>query len=90
MVQQTTFKFNLGDVVTDKVTKFEGAIVGRGDHISGCNTYGVQSAALKDGLPSDVKWFDEPRLTATGRSLEIIDAREVRTGADSVPQRTHQ
>jgi hypothetical protein len=89
MAVSKEFKFALGDVVRDKVTEFEGAIVSRGDHISGCNTYGIQPTQLKDGAPQDTKWFDEPRLIATGRSLGIVDNRTVRTGADSIPQRTH-
>ncbi len=44
------FKYQLGDRVKDKVTKFTGIIVGRGDHISGCDTYGVQTETLKDGM----------------------------------------
>lgn len=82
------YKFELGQVVRDKVTKFEGAIVGRSEHISGCDTFGVQPDTLKDGAPQDVRWFDEPRLEATGRALPIVDERAVRTGADSVPQST--
>lgn len=84
------FKFSIGEYVRDRVTGFEGAIMSRADHISGCDTYGVQPTQLKDGTPQDTKWFDEPRLESTGRSLSTIDDRAVKTGADSIPQRTHQ
>ena len=70
------------------VTGFEGAITGRSNHISGCDTFGVTPLELKDGAPQDTRWFDEPRLKSTGRSLPIVDEREARTGADSIPQST--
>ncbi len=81
----SSFRFGLGEIVKDKVTGLEGPIVSRGDHISGCSTYGIQPSTLKDGLPLAVKWFDEPRLTDTGRSMPIVDERDDRTGADTTP-----
>lgn len=85
MAVAKTFKFELGATVRDKVTDFEGVVVGRGDHISGCDTYGLQSRVLKDGVPQDMKWFDEPRLVLVDSTPNlIVDEREERTGADSV------
>ena len=82
------YAFELGQFVKDKVTGFTGIVIGRSNHISGCDTFGVQPATLKDGAPQDCKWFDEPRLQATGKSMDIVDTRAKRTGADSVPQAT--
>lgn len=84
------FKLELGQFVRDKVTGYEGCITSRAEHISGCDTYGVQPQTMKDGVPQDPKWFDEPRLESTGKSLAIVDERpqERRTGADSIPQTT--
>lgn len=75
--------------MAQRMAEDEGVIVGRAEHISGCDTYGVVCKTLKDGAPQAATWLDEPRLTATGERLPIIDDREVRTGADDVPQRTH-
>lgn len=84
------FKFNVGDRVKDRVTGFQGIVIGRSDYISGCDTYGVQPERLKDGIPQDTKWFDDPRLILVEAGvLKAFDTREVRTGADSVPQATH-
>ena len=84
-----TFKFERGDRVKDRVTGFKGVIVSRGDHISGCNTYGVQPEQLKDGAPQESKWFDEPRLELVKSGvIRGVDERELRTGADSIPQST--
>lgn len=92
MVKTDPFKFERGDRLRDKVTRFEGICVSRGDHISGCNTYGLQPTELKDGAPQDCKWFDEPRMEAVAGSVRLfeVDTRIDRTGPDSVPQRTNQ
>jgi hypothetical protein len=79
------FKFELGQTLRDKVTGFEGVVIARGDHISGCDTYGLQSRSLKDGHPSDSKWFDEPRVELVADTPQLfLDTREEKTGADSV------
>lgn len=84
-----SFRFDLGMTLRDKVTGFEGVVVGRGDHLSGCDTYGLQSKQLKDGLPTDVKWFDEPRVELIDAPKLTVDERDVRTGADSaIPSAT--
>jgi hypothetical protein len=93
MAKTGDYKFDRGDRLRDKVTKFEGICVSRGDHISGCNTYGLQPTELKDGAPQETKWFDEPRMETVPGSVNMladVDTRAVRTGADSVPRRTNQ
>jgi hypothetical protein len=83
------FRFSLGDLIRDKVTGFEGICVGRANHISGCDTYGVQPRGLKDGNAIEHKWYDDPRLElVTAGALTGIDPREARTGADSTPTAT--
>jgi hypothetical protein len=83
------FQFSMGDRVKDKVTQFSGIVTGSADHVSGCDTYGVQAQELKDGLPTDAKWFDEPRLELVeAGAIPLIDPREDRTGADGVPGST--
>jgi len=56
------FKFNLGDEVMDRITGFRGIITCRSQWISNCNTYGVMSRDLKDGVPMERQYFDEPNL----------------------------
>ena len=56
------FKFNNGDEVKDRTTGFIGIIRARGDYLTGCNRYGVQSIKLKDNKPADWVWFDEAEL----------------------------
>ncbi len=52
----------LGSKVKHIITGFEGIVTGRTEWLTGCSTYGVRSASLKDGLPSDAVWFDEVEL----------------------------
>ena len=61
-MQNNDFKFNLGDLVADIVTGFSGIVVVRCQWLNNCNTYGVQSVKLKDGVPRERIYFDEPQL----------------------------
>jgi heat shock protein HspQ len=56
------FKFNLGDVVTDKITGYKGVVTCRSQWLNGCNTYSVKCQKLKDDKPIDSQHFDEPQL----------------------------
>lgn len=57
------FKFNLGDVVQDSITKYEGVVTSQTRWLNGCVTYHVQSMELsKDGTPQKLVGFDEPQL----------------------------
>ena len=60
--KEPKFKFFLGDEVSDTITGYKGIVVCRSQWIYNCNTYGVRSTELKDGLPMDDKFFDEPQL----------------------------
>ena len=68
--KEPNFKFNLGDVVRDTITGFEGVIVSRTQWLYNCNTYGVKSRELKDGKPQDAVYFDEPQL-------ELVSEKEL-------------
>lgn len=56
------FKFNLGDKVKDNITGYTGVVICQSCWINGCNTYGVRSQELKDGLPQEAQFMDEPQL----------------------------
>jgi len=71
------FKFDLGDEVRDIVTGFSGIIVSRSQWIHNCNTYGVKSKELKDGIPMANQWFDEP-------ALEVIKKKVVKEKRDTI------
>ena len=56
------FKFQLGSVLKDKITGFEGVAVARDEWLTGCVRYGLQATKLKDGKPLNVQWLDEINL----------------------------
>jgi len=56
------FTFNLGDIVKDQITGFQGAIISRSDWYNGCVRYLVQPQELKDQRPVEPDWIDEPQL----------------------------
>lgn len=60
--KEPEFKFDLGDKVRDKITNFEGVLIGRHQWLNNCNTYSVKPTTLKDGAPQDSCSFDEPQL----------------------------
>ena len=55
-------RFELGEVVKDNVTGFEGVVLARTEYFTGCNHYGLSSQTLKDGKPLEWEWLDETRL----------------------------
>jgi len=67
------FKFNLSEVLRDKVTSFEGLVMARTEYATGCIQYGLAKMGLnKDGGIDDWLWFDEIRLTPKGKHLESM------------------
>jgi hypothetical protein len=67
------FKFELGEIVKDKVTGFSGVIRIRSQYLTGCNTYGLQSQKLdKDSVPGNWQYFDEFLLEKIKGSKKIV------------------
>jgi hypothetical protein len=59
---------NLGKKAKDKVTGFEGIIVGKTSYLFGCNSYGITPAAA-EGKVNDTCWFDEGRIEILGDGI---------------------
>ncbi len=55
-------KFELGEVLKDKITGFEGVAMARSEYFTDCIHYGLCSTSLKDGKPMEWEYFDETRL----------------------------
>ena len=72
------FIFKLGVKAKDKITGFESIIIGRADHITGCNTYGLKPKIDKDGKVQDSEWFDEGTIEviAKGITEKEVKAKE--------------
>ena len=74
------FIFELGVKAKDKLTGFEGIIISRADHITGCNTYGLKGKLDKDGIPQDAEWFDEGMIKKTGKGIKPNSVKGVDDG----------
>jgi hypothetical protein len=55
----------LGKKARDKITGFEGIIIGKAEYLFGCTQYGLAPEA-KDGKCPESLWFDEGRVEVTG------------------------
>lgn len=55
-------EITLGQKVKDTITGMEGIAVCRTEWMNGCVRIGVQVQQLKDGVPVDVQYVDEPQL----------------------------
>ena len=55
-------EIKLGDKVKDTITQFAGTVVAITTYLHGNTRIGIQSSELKDGVPTDLAWFDESRF----------------------------
>ncbi len=74
------FKFTLGIKAKDKITGFEGIIIGRGDYLTGCNTYGLKPKVDKEGKTQKLEWFDEGTIEKTGKGITIASVAAPKKG----------
>jgi hypothetical protein len=58
---------NIGDEVKDQVTGTKGIALSRTEFLYGCVRVGVQIQKLKDKIPGDLIYFDEPQLIIVTR-----------------------
>jgi len=66
------FKFQLGEILKDKVTGFIGVVLGRTEYATGCIQYGLINRNLnKDGELPNWQWLDQVRLVSTGKKVKI-------------------
>ena len=81
-------KVQLGDRARDRVSGFQGIVVGRSEYLIGCTHICLQPEGADDGKLKDSAWFDEPRLevVATGvhPQSSFIDAGTAETGGPSL------
>lgn len=74
------FIFELGIKAKDKLTGFEGILIGRADHITGCNTYGIKGKLDKEGNPQEAVWFDEGMIKKIGKGIKPNSVKSVDDG----------
>lgn len=68
---------NLGKKAKDKVTGFEGIIIGKIEYLTGCDQYGLTPPA-KDGKCEPCQWFDHRRVEILGEGVSIEEVAETK------------
>jgi len=70
-------KFQLGDVLKDVVTGYEGVVLAITHYYTGCVHYCLQSRKLdKDGKERTWESYDESRLVIAGKAVQLPGRRE--------------
>ncbi len=81
------FKFELGQVLKDIITGFEGVAVARTQYHTGCVRYSLQSQKLtKEGATKTWDDFDEITLVATKKKSICLAKKEVKIKKPGGPQ----
>lgn len=79
--EENSMKFEMGEVVKDRVTGFKGVILAQSLYFTGCRHYGLCAQGLKDERPIPWEWFDETRLVKVkGAKKVVMKPREERSG----------
>ena len=66
------WKFQLGAIVEDILTGYQGAVMARTQYLTGCDTYGVGMKSLdKDGKLPKWEWLEEQRLRLVKHAMPI-------------------
>lgn len=63
---------NLGKQAKDKITGFEGVIIGKCYYLTGCHQYGLTPKA-HEGKIQDTQWFDEKRIEIVGPGVTVSE-----------------
>jgi hypothetical protein len=70
----------LGLKAKDKITGFEGIIIGRIQYLTGCDQYGVTPKAKKGEKPLSTEWFDEGRIEIIGKGVSGVEVQVEKNG----------
>ena len=75
---------NLGKIGKDKITGFEGVIVGKATYLFGCHQYALapQTWNKETGKRPETEWFDEGRISIVGEGIAPSDVQVEAPGAE--------
>ena len=73
---------NLGKKARDKVTGFEGIIIGMCVYLYGCEQYGIAPKA-KGGKLEESHWFDIGRIEILGEGVTQKSVRAKKPGGEN-------
>ena len=71
---------NLGKEAKDKITGFEGIIIGKINYLFGCAQYGIAPRVKEDGKVNDTNWFDEGRIEIIGNGIAPEEVKVEKNG----------
>jgi len=89
------FEHKLGLKAKDKITGFQGIIIGRTQWLTGCNTYTLKPRVDKDGKDCESCHFDEDVIEITNKlPLELGKSENVSDNNggphDNYPRQTNR
>lgn len=73
-------KYDFGMCVQDKITNFEGTIIGKAISINGDISYGVSPKFETKSTNNDAVWIDEGRINVIQTEKKEVDNSSKRTG----------
>ncbi len=76
----STFEFELGDKLRDRVSEVEGIVIGRIEYLNGCTQYAIKPKKAKDGKVLDAEWVDSQQVEKIDGGLNI---KKTGTGGSS-------
>jgi hypothetical protein len=80
---------NLGKQAKDKITGFEGIIIGKCAYLFGCEQYCIAPKA-KENEVKDAHWFDMGRVEIIGNGVKPEDVSgETAGGINSIAPKTY-
>lgn len=74
---------NLGKKAKDKITGFEGIIIGKCIYLYGCAQYGINPKVDKEGKKQELGWFDEGRVQIVGDGIAPEEVRVEENGCEN-------
>ena len=76
------FKFELGDLLKDRVTGLVGVAIARIEYLNGCRQYCLKPQKLDDkGVPLEGQYFDEGQLVL--KKSKVVDIGKKAVGGPS-------
>jgi len=75
---------NLGKIGRDKITGFQGVIIGQATYLFGCNTYAIapQKWNSETSKRPETEWFDEGRIEIVGDGINPVDVQVETPGGE--------
>ena len=70
----------LGVKAKDKISGFEGIVIGKAQYLTGCDQVCLKPSVDKDGKMQDAHWFDEGAVIKTSEGLHAKEVKSDKPG----------